>query len=376
MDPNEHIWGNNLEIDVSGTLYSTSHELEDFVGVYASHDQGMSWNLATFTDRPNVANHRIITDGIGGVYFFSMTDVGTDKVYSNYSYDGYTWSSVQTNALGANEVSAQIDDYAITADHNGNLYHAWLDMNPSSNAVKFNRSLDRGVTWQETSTVIGNHEGLGSNAVVTSDDSGHVYVVWEVRRSSNPDRHEVYSTYSDDYGSSWQAEPTLVFSRDTNEILNISLESDNNGNIYIFGGAKGQRVSFYVSRDYGQSWSGTPDISSYLGGGKFRTATDEDGRLVIIATSGSDHYVNIIYSNDYGEIWSEHTNLYTQIQGERSSVEVVTDKNGKFYCTWVYEDEFAFTATLAIPLGDEPGNKSPSRKSGPPAPSKNPANPS
>ena len=62
-----------------------------------------------------------------------------------------------------------------------------------------------GMTWLVTDIKINDKSGESLEAIkISSDDNGHVFVVWDTKDEYMEINGDIYFNYSDDYGMTWQ----------------------------------------------------------------------------------------------------------------------------------------------------------------------------
>ncbi|MBN2475980.1 MAG: S8 family serine peptidase [Pirellulales bacterium] len=158
----------------------------------------------------------------------------------------------------------------LSIDAGGNIYALWQGFQAGPHGdIFFNRSRDRGVTWNRVDLRLDTGDPLGashsSSPCIASDSSGHVYAVWEDDRNDRRDGNgDIYCNVSHDYGATWQAEAfrlDLGDSPGSTRSYSPSLCADEDGHVYVVWGddRNGESdIYFNYSHDHGTTWLAEP----------------------------------------------------------------------------------------------------------------------
>ncbi|GJQ59530.1 MAG: tandem-95 repeat protein [Candidatus Scalindua sp. AMX11] len=349
-----------ISSDGSGHVYVTWEDRRNgFADIYLNYsaDYGATWQTSAIRldtgDAPGANGSlypEISSDESGHVYV-SWTDYRNGKggIYFNYSADyGVTWQENDIRldtgvALGARNPE-------ISSDGNGHVYVTWSDSRAGNSDIFFNSSSDYGETWQASAIRL---DAVGDAATtsdpeISSDGSGHVYVVWVDDRNARGARarnKEIYFNYSDDYGETWQENDIRI---GTGRARRSSLEISSSGNGHVYVVWKDERngvddIYFNHSADYGVTWRES-DIrldttKSHGSSRRPRISSDGNGRVYVTWYSLGKSHIYVDYSDDYGVTWQKRDiildtggavpNIYTH------DPEISSDKNGHAYVVWL-----------------------------------------
>ena len=299
---------------------------------------------------------QISSDANGHVYVIWNDRRNSNRdIYFNYSDDyGETWLANDIR-LDTGDAPGANDSFfpQISSDENGHVYVTWYDDRNGNSDIYFNYSDDYGVTWLANDIRLDTGDAPGardsSSPQISSDANGHVYVTWEDRRNSNCD---IYFNYSDDYGETWQANDIRLDTGDApgaRDSFSPQISSDENGHVYVVWDSvlRDFRVGdiyFNYSDDYGVTWqaneirldtgnrnrSFSPQISSDANGHVFVmwariSGSDDEGET-------SDIYFN--YSDDYGETWQANDIRLDTGDAPGARPQISSDENGHVYVAW------------------------------------------
>jgi chitodextrinase len=254
------------------------------------------------------------------------------------SVSGYSETRLDTDTLGAGESWWPV----ITSDNSGHVYVTWRDKRNGKGDIYFNYSSDYGATWQADDIRLDTNDAGDNNSrwpVISCDNSGHVYVVWNDRRDVST-LFDIYFNYSSDYGASWSGDVEL--GTDLAAGHSVFPQIINDGSYVYVAWMQLQsgawNVYFNYSSDNGLNWQANstrldsgadhswwPEISSD-GGNVY--VTWEDYRN---ADGTSDVYFND--SSDYGATWSGDKRIDTGT-GNTWWPQISCDSGGNVYVTW------------------------------------------
>ncbi len=369
-----------ISSDENGHVYVTWVDYRnEKPGIYFNYssDYGVTWKtndirLNSGEEPGTNRSHdpQISSDENGHVYVtwesgqkrgYSSTDI-----YLNYSDDyGKTWQTSDIRLNTGEEPGANSSyDPQISSDNEGHVYVTWVDHRNKTcdfysrdSDIYFNYSDDYGETWQTGDIRLNTGDGAGAHSShdpqISSDEDGHVYVVWEDGRNGEY-KNDIYFNYSEDYGETWQTSDIRLDTGDApgaNSSHDPQISSDDSGHVYVVWGdnRNGEYrgdIYFNYSGDYGVTWQ-TNDIrldtgdtpgahSSYAS----QIRSNDDGHVYVVwgddRDGSSDIYLN--YSEDYGATWQTiDTKLDTgDVSGAHSSgaPQIVCDRNGHVCVIW------------------------------------------
>jgi hypothetical protein len=141
---------------------------------------------------------------------------------------------------------------------NGIIYLAWRDER-DDHTIYFNKSTDGGLSFGVDTKVRDDTTGAGLHPSICADDSGRVYVVWFDTRTYTSTGYDIYFSYSDDGGASFQADVRV------NDLLGITNAWDWDPSVC----ANNARVFVSWQSDRNDGPGGNPDIyfasGAYMG---------------------------------------------------------------------------------------------------------------
>lgn len=275
---------------------------------------------------------------------------GNSDIYFNRSSDyGITWLANDIR-LGSDTPGAKTSfSPQIACDINGNVYVVWYDYVNGNPDIYFNYSSNFGTTWQANNIRL-NTDTPGSNnssgPQIACDNGGHVYVVWQDRRSGS---YDIYANHSLNYGVSWQANDYQLSTHNPGSGNSYSpdIDCNENGNIYVtwYDNRNGNYdIYFSHSTNYGMSWDSANIRLDTDGAGSYssyhpKISSDSGGHVYVTwrdyRNGGTDIYFN--RSGDYGNTWmAADIRLNTDPVGANYSFnpEIANDDPGHVYVTW------------------------------------------
>ncbi len=182
--------------------------------------------------------------------------------------------------------------------------------------------------------------------MITSDNSGHVYVTWRDDRNGKGD---IYFNYSSDYGATWQASDIRLDTNDTAGANNSrwpTISSDNSGHVFVTWNDRRDVSTLYdiyfnYSSDYGASWSGDIRLDTDLGANHSvfpQIIYDGSGYVYVawLKLQCGAWSVFLNYSGDYGANWQANATRLDTDPGANHSLwpEIISDGSGHVYVTW------------------------------------------
>jgi len=231
--------------------------------------------------------------------------------------------------ISSNTAIYKTFDPMISSDNLGHVYVVWNDRRNYSSDIHvkirdlyFNYSLDYGKSWRKNDIQIAENMTGISNCQIVSDSIGHVYVVWINLWKED----KIYLTSSSNFGESWRTPFVVAESTYIPKIFCDSL-----GHVYIFY-RNNYRMYCSYSSDYGKSWQASQiDINRYPEDICF------DGHNIYVSGSirhGSGD-LSLNYSTDYGETW-QPTNF--SITDKHSESKISCNPSGYVYVSWNIEN--------------------------------------
>ncbi len=229
------------------------------------------------------------------------------QIYFATSADaGKTWSSPVRLDHGTTLGAAWFP--RLSSDNTGHVYVVWKDPRHETASVYFNTSSDYGKTWLAHDLRLDHSPNDAEAPQIASDQTGHLYVVWHDLRSG---RHDIYFNRSTDHGKTWLAQDVRL-SRPATMAGASLLQATNDGRVYVVWADPGRGhydLVVRVSSDYGRTWREEIrlDHDSPKPGNSFfpQMASDEAGRVAVV---WEDHrnprpgiYLN--YSVNSGRTW-------------------------------------------------------------------------
>jgi len=160
---------------------------------------------------------------------------GNRDVYLNYSLNhGVTWqtSDIRINTNDAGSSTSKFP--RISCDERDNVYVTWHDDRNRDGDVYFNHSNNHGITWQPSDAKI--NTGSGSYTGYPAIDSGDNGIVCVSYASLRNGRSDIYFNYSDTHGATWQPGDMRLDTGDApgaNSSETPLVSYDNAGNAYI-----------------------------------------------------------------------------------------------------------------------------------------------
>jgi subtilisin-like proprotein convertase family protein len=265
----------------------------------------------TSNDKEWVASDNFAGSGQGNFYlYYRDFGGGGGMSFTRSTDDGATWSARQILAGNSGQGAW------VTVGANHAVYAFWLT---DSNVLALRKSTDQGVTFGAQTNVttlntagINGDLGLGggfrTNAfpqVVTNPvDANQLYMTWNDKPPSGPDKANIYFSQSTDAGATWSAP------------LQVNADAGTNDNwmpcIAITPDGSGLFVSWYDRRlDAANSLidvfgrNATISGTSVTFGNDYRI-TDASFPVVI----GQDPVVNAVYMGDYDTAVADNTDFH------------------------------------------------------------------
>ena len=293
-----------------------------------------------------------ISVGEDGYVYAAWQDQRNGKwdIYFNYSDDHGKPGTWQANDIKINANAAGVSNSGypyMSSDKKGNVYIIWRDDRNSDGTnenfdIYFNYSPDHGAadTWQESdiriNTVAQTGAGRG-NHMISSDESGHVYVVWTDTRDDIDNRNysNVYFRSARNFGATWEPSDKRINTfppYGKGDAAYTWLSCNEQGYVYIayskayaiisppppYKGYMG--IFFNYSSNHGESFQTSDIPASHFGnnpgtdtpGFKFLDAmcSDENGHVYIAWRDDrgpSDVSLYFNYSSNHGALYTWQT---------------------------------------------------------------------
>ena len=215
---------------------------------------GAAWTTKRLTHNSGWSWFPNIAANASNVYaIWEDSTLGNFEIYFNRSTDkGATWQPIKrlTNTTGTSIYSA-------IAVGGSNVYVVWRDDTLENNEIYFRKSADNGETWQTAKRLTSNTGGSIQPAVAA--DGANVYVVWEDNTLGNP---EIYFKKSADYGETWQGTKRLTKNAGSSYNPWIAVNGEN---IYVVWHDDAQGnfdIYFMKSADGGVNWQNAKRLST------------------------------------------------------------------------------------------------------------------
>ncbi len=348
------------------------------------------------TGRPSIATD---SDGAWIAVWRQANESGCDLVASRSDDDGRTWSAVETIVVDAPVNSPRVSCDAeprLAAD--GDAWIAmWIErpLQPSTYhaLLRMSRSVDRGRTWSNASTIYG---AADTSTIYDFDfeavGNGHWLAAWPIQSwtssgSGYSSRSSVFVSRSIDRGGSWSTPEAIASEEGKNGLapyyLGVVLAADLRGKVLLAtglmqysldGNSDGDGDLVLIrSSDEGRSWSSPRSILPYADSdvandGEPSLATDREGHWLLSwitsqklpRSDGLDDDVAVAQSTDNGASWTRPEGLHARFETDRRSdrrVEVVSRGAGNWLAVWLgYNpfpnyDDAVFAATGMSPQG-------------------------
>jgi len=168
-----------------------------------STDGGATWGSnKRLTNNAGESSYPEIAVSGSNVYMiYGDNTQGNYDVYFRRSVNGgVNWQAAQKLTSTPAKISGK--EIAASGD---NVYVTWCDAAPGNYEIYFKRSLDGGVSWEDTKRITYNAGNSGDPAIAVSGTN--VYLVWE---DDTPGVFEIYFRKSINDGVNWQAVQRLT----------------------------------------------------------------------------------------------------------------------------------------------------------------------
>jgi hypothetical protein len=238
----------------------------------------------------------------------------------------------------------------------GSIDLIWKEERDSqSGHVFFNRSTDRGESWQRESRWLDREKPSGSRSSsprVDSDGKGNVFAAWWTKHRDG--KKDVLLSASRDFGASFG--PAVKLNQG-HGAFPPEISTDGKGHIYVVwaderteaqggsqrGRSAGHRIYFNRSDDHGSTWRAQDMKLSgdAAGGGRVMQAwpqirSDDHGHVYTIWFDTRDGGSSIYFraSDDFGQTWREELRLKGEGGDVEGAMELAADAQGHLYVAW------------------------------------------
>lgn len=227
-----------------------------------------------------------------------------------------------------------------------NIYVVWYDDRGGESAIWYNRSRDGGVSWLTTDVQINRPDEGGAALNPDIACSGEfVYVAWQDERDGDLKNENIYYSWSNDGGESWQATDTNIDQDPEGETISLEPRIAAAGDVvyvvWIDSRNGAFDILFNMSADNGVTWLSEPRrIDADDEGESFssnpRFAVDGEGLIVVawedLRNGWSDIYIN--RSTDHGLSWGATDKRLDVIEGVDSVEPRIAESEGHVYVAW------------------------------------------
>jgi Secretion system C-terminal sorting domain len=261
---------NNICLDKDGNLYAAGAFANSSGKLYVAKWDGNAWS-----EVPR-QNGFVFNGVLNGLICDSVTNLYTAGGFTNASNHFYVakWNKSTgqwTELGGVNALAANHVINAICIDKAGNIYAAgnFTNVNGKGYVAKWD-----GISWTE----LGGLNSLSANnniRALYADNVGNIYAGGAFTDSSGKRYTAKWNATNNEWSKIGQMDGDLK----QGDIGNIS--GDNQGNIYVSGGALREATSnyFFIDKWDGNNWSKMG--ASFIGGSGavFTTCSDKNGYL-------------------------------------------------------------------------------------------------
>ncbi len=238
----------------------------------------------------------------------------------------------------------------------GAIYLIWKkERDSQSGHMFFNRSINRGKSWQQDTRWLDREKPGGSRSSsprVDSDGKGNVYAAWWTKHRDG--KKDVLLSASRDFGASFG--PTVKLNQ-VHGAFPPEVSADGKGHIYLAwsderteGGdanrrerSGGHRIYFNRSDDYGATWLPQDLKLSGEAAGRGRVVqtwpqirSDDHGHVYAIWFDTRDGGGSVYFraSDDFGRTWREDLRVKGDAGDVEGAMEMAADNRGHLYVAW------------------------------------------
>jgi hypothetical protein len=220
---------------------------------------------------------------------------GNEDIWYKTSNDrGTTWSTASqfTTDLGSDEGAD------ITRASDGTLWVVWGSDRFGNDDLCYSSSSDAGATWS-TPSQLTTDLGDGYCPAIMQLSDGTMWVVWESRRTGNPD---LWYTTSSDAGATWSTASQLTTDAGWDQLPDITEAAD--GTVWVVW-QRGGKLWHRTSSDNGVTWSAEDILDTK--GATPGIARGADGTLWLVRLRQylpfGGYYLYYSTSSDNGATW-------------------------------------------------------------------------
>jgi hypothetical protein len=272
---------------------------------------------------------------------------------------GMLLSPSQSHAFLSNP-SSQATESSVSprlgVDPTGAIYLIWKkERDSQSGHMFFNRSIDRGQSWQQEARGLDQEKPAGSRSSsprVDSDGKGNVFAVWWTKHRAG--KKDVLLSASKDFGVSFG--PTVKLNQGYGAFP-PEVSADGKGHIYVVwsderteGGdgnrrerSGGHRIYFNRSDDYGATWLPQDmKLSGEAASGRRvmqawpQIRSDDQGHVYAIWFDTRDGGSGVYFraSDDFGQTWREELRVKGKGGDVEGAMELAADDRGHLSIAW------------------------------------------
>jgi hypothetical protein len=246
------------------------------------------------------------------------------------------------------------DPPSIAVDSAGVIHVVWNyseEVQKDDFTVVHRRSTDSGETWEEPRDVNGRIHCYGRDEIAAGGD-GYVYIVflgWE--NAPYQGKFGVYFTRSPDHGLTW--EPPIWVSNPEDSAFGCNIGANSHGEVAVVWNnlAYGERRDIFLTRsgDHGASWSNIVNVSDNIGS-PVRPAVEinDEGAIYVVweERTFDDREIFFRRSRDHGNSWRGTVNI-SDDDYNSFSADITCDTAGQPFVTF---DEPLWSQHPAIAL--------------------------
>ncbi|MBN2378726.1 hypothetical protein JXM67_02855 [candidate division WOR-3 bacterium] len=193
----------NPSIVVAGNNLHVVWEEEGDIKYALSTNNGDSWDTTMIVSGASASIYPSVALSGGDVHVVWCDDSLAAQEIFCINYDGSWGSKIRVSIDNSNNST-----YPSVAASGDNVHVVWEDSRDGAAKVYYNRSLDKGVTWQPSDLRLIDISSAAAAFHPSIAASGSdVHVVWHDERNTDA---EIYYDYSGNNGSTWGADQRLT----------------------------------------------------------------------------------------------------------------------------------------------------------------------